>query len=65
LRSPANLQKFLSAPVIAGQITAAMRYFNYAMSKSKLTDFETIELARAGTVHLTRMNLSDTQDLFN
>jgi len=47
LRSPANLQKFLSAPVIAGQITAAMRYFNYAMSKSKLTDFETIELARA------------------
>jgi hypothetical protein len=46
------LQKFINAPFTPGQITPAMQYFNVALTKDKLTRYETLELARAGNSHL-------------
>jgi clathrin heavy chain len=47
LRTPETLQKFINAPFTPGQVTPAMQYFNLALTKGRLTRYETLELARA------------------
>lgn len=60
LRTPENLQKFLNAPFTPGQTTPAMQYFNFALTKGKLNRYETLELARAGTIPSFQLLLSIT-----